>query len=395
MAKSIEDELLLMSANALPRLLIVDDEPPVREFLSEALAPSCANIGAVESLHAALQAFQAGEYDVLLADICMPGGTGLDLLALAQQLNWDCTVILMTGHAEMDHVVAGVRLHAADFLLKPFSLDTLQDSVRQSFHKLQSIRSGRTERDRLFSGLRERTEQLKLAHHLLNNSYHSALETLVATLEAREPQTCAHSFRVRTYAMHLATAMNYPAGDLPLLGYAALLHDIGKVAVCDAVLLKPGPLTAEEFEQLKSHPVVGERIIHRMGFLAGACKIVRHHHERWDGRGYPDRISGSEIPLGSRIFAIADTLDAMTSNRCYRGALSVDDARVEIQRCSGTQFDPEIVAVLASVPNAMLCELRKQADNDAHIARIPDLNPDDSPLCAAAPLPLFPSTVGA
>jgi cyclic di-GMP phosphodiesterase len=380
-----------MTAQLLPRLLIVDDEPPVREFLSEALETCCASVAAVEGLPAALRAIETQEFDVLLADICMPGGTGLDLLALAHQLNWDCSVILMTGHAEMNHVVAGVRLHAADFLLKPFSLDTLQHSVQQSFQKLQSARYHRTERASLTIDLRQRTEQLKFAQHLLTDSYRATLESLVATLEAREPGTYAHSFRVRTYALHLAEALNYPKTDLPLLGYAALLHDIGKVAVCDAILLKPGQLTPEEFETLKTHSAIGERIVKRMGFLTGALKIVRHHHEAWDGRGYPDGISGTDIPLGSRIFAIADTLDAMTSNRCYREGLTIDAAREEIQRCAGTQFDPAIVQVFANVPDAVLWRLRGQADSDARAAIIPEINPGDCSLCAVMPPPLFPA----
>ena len=375
----------------VPHLLIVDDETPVRDFLTEALEPCCAGVTSVDSLHGALQAFENDQYDVLLADICMPGGTGLDLLALAQQLNWDCAVILMTGHAQMDHVVAGVRLHAADFLLKPFSLDTLQHSVEQSFEKLRQARASRLEHDMLAVGLRERTEQLQAACHLLDDSHRSALESLVATLDAREHETYTHSFRVRAYALHLALAINYPPQDLPLFGYAALLHDIGKIAVSDTILLKPGRLTPQEFTLLKNHSTVGEHIVERMGFLRGADNIIRHHHERWDGRGYPDRISGTAIPLGSRLFAVADTLDAMTSDRCYRKALTLEDARREIERCSGTQFDPSIVRVFTTISSAVLHKLRQAADRDASAAVVPDLSSAGLPFSAAAPSQLSPA----
>ncbi len=360
---------------SVPQLLIVDDEPPVREFLAEALEPCCARINSADSLHTALKAFESERYDVLLADICMPGGTGIDLLAVAQQLNWDCSVILMTGHAEMEQVVAGVRLHAADFLLKPFSLDTLQHSVAQSFQKLQTTRAKRIEHDLLSSGLRERTEQLQVARYQIDNSQRSALESLVATLEAREHDTYAHSFRVRAYALHLATALGYPPQHMPLFSYAALLHDIGKVAVSDVILLKPGPLNAKEFESLKTHPVVGERIVDRMGFLHGAGEIIRHHHARWDGRGYPDAISGASIPLASRLFAVADTLDAITSDRCYRRALPIADARREIERCSGTQFDPTVVRAFSKISDTVWRQLRQQADDDAAAATVaPEVN---------------------
>lgn len=372
----------------VPHLLIVDDEPPVRDFLTEALEPCCARVTSVDSLHGALKAFERDRYDVLLADICMPGGTGLDLLALAQQLNWDCAVILMTGHAQMDQVVAGVRLHAADLLLKPFSLDTLQHSVEQSFQKLQAARGSRAQHELLTSGLRERTEQLQAARHLLDDSHRSALESLVATLDAREHETYAHSFRVRAYALHLALAVNFPPADLPIFSYAALLHDIGKVAISDIILLKPGRLTPKEFNVLKTHSEVGEHIVERIGFLRGADNIIRHHHERWDGRGYPDGMSGTAIPLGSRLFAIADTLDAMTSDRCYRKALTLADARREIERCSGTQFDPSIVRAFSKVPDSTLRKLRKAADNDASAAVVPEVSSGALPFAAVAPYPL-------
>lgn len=358
----------------LPRVLVVDDEPFVRDTLTEALQLYCASVCSTDNLHGVLAALETGNFDILLADICMPGAGGLDLLSLAQQLNWDCAVILMTGHADLHDVVAGVRLHAADFLLKPFGLDTLRHSIRKSYEKLLLSRRSRLEQQALAAGLRERTAELELTQHLLSDSYRSALETLVATLEAREPETYAHSFRVRAYALHLATVMQVPAADLPQLAHAALLHDVGKVAVADSVLLKPGPLSREEFQSLQVHSAIGERIVNRIGFLSGAGKIIRHHHERWDGLGYPDRISGSDIPFGSRLFAVADTLDAMTSNRCYRRAMTIDDARNEIRRCSGTQFDPAIAAAFSTIPKNVLFHLRHQADHDASTAIIPEVN---------------------
>ncbi|MGZ4787926.1 MAG: HD-GYP domain-containing protein [Terriglobales bacterium] len=378
----------LHAAPEAPKVMVVDDELPVREYLAEALAPYCSEVRSTDSLHGVLHAAETDPFDVLIADVCMPGATGLDLLALSQQLHWDCAVILMTGHAELDQVVAGVRLHAADFLLKPFGIDTLCHSVRKTYDKLLLVRQNRCERELLSAGLRQRTQELEFTQHLLSDSYRSALETLVATLEAREKETYAHSFRVRAYALHLAAAMNYPASDLPRLAHAALLHDLGKVAVSDAVLLKPGPLDPKEFEVLKSHSVVGERIVNRMGFLAGAGKIIRHHHERWDGRGYPDGIAGSDIPFGSRLFAVADTLDAMTSNRCYRGALTVEDARTEILRCTGTQFDPAVAEAFLSVSGDTWMELRSEADRDANAAIIPDVKLGALLSCVEVPLEL-------
>ena len=348
----------------VPAILVVDDEQPVRDFLEEALQPMAEHLCLASDLRQAMQCMETHPHDILLADICMPGCSGMDLLALSCQLRWDCAVILMTGHASMDQVVNGVRLQASDFLLKPFTLETLSAAVERAFAILLGRRRLRVEQEELSSGLRERTNQLELARHTLRVTYRCALETLIATLEERESETCAHSFRVRAYALHLARKIDYPLERVPELAYAALLHDIGKIAISDSILLKPGPLTRDEFELLKAHSVVGERIVSRMGFLNGAPKIIRHHHERWDGKGYPDGLHGETIPVESRLFAVADTVDAMTSTRCYRSALTFSDARAEIIRCAGTQFDPAIAAVAGEVSNEEWKELKYHADAD-------------------------------
>jgi putative nucleotidyltransferase with HDIG domain len=357
----------------VPRLLIVDDEAPVREFLQEALAPMCRDICVAADLRQAMRCSQAHNHDVLLADVCLPGCSGVQLLEMSQQLGWDCAVILMTGHAHIDQVVQGVKLEAADFLLKPFSLDTLGAAVIDAYRKLNRSRQNRREREVLSKGLRERTEELQIMRQSLRDSYRSSLETLVAALEVREHETYAHSFRVRSYALHLAALMNYPAEELQLLAYAAILHDIGKIAVPDAILLKPGPLTPKEFEKLKIHPVIGETIVRRMGFLNGAANIIRHHHERWDGRGYPDGLSQLQVPFGSRLFAVVDTIDAMTSHRCYRKALTLAETRAELLRCARTQFDPAIVEAAVAVSDQCWREWRLSADRDAQDAVIAEV----------------------
>jgi len=374
-----------------PKLLIVDDEAPIRNFLTDAVAEYCADLLAVTDVKEAFRALETGHYDVVLADICMPGCSGMDLLYLAQQFKWDSAIILMTGHASMDVVASSVRLHAADFLLKPFTVNDVMHSVTQAYQKLIVRREQQKLAVQLRSGLQERTEQLELAQRTIRDAYRSSLESLIATLEAREPETYAHSFRVRTYSVHLATLMNYPAHHIPRLAYAGLLHDIGKIAVSDEVLLKPGRLTADEFARLRIHPVVGERIVRRMGFLQDEAKLIRHHHEHWDGTGYPDGLRGEEIPLGSRLFAVADTLDAMTSNRCYRSSLTVVDAQKEVARCAGTQFDPRIADAFSTVSPEMWIMLRQRSDAAANAATIQDPTRSNLRGPALELLELFPS----
>jgi HD-GYP domain-containing protein (c-di-GMP phosphodiesterase class II) len=166
---------------------------------------------------------------------------------------------------------------------------------------------------------------------------------------------------VRIYALALAEAHGVPKGQLLDVEYGVMLHDIGKIAVPDGILLKPGPLSPDEWKIMRKHPEMGRRLIEHIPFLRGAVPVVYHHHERWDGTGYPDGLRGEDIPLGARIFAVADAFDAMTYDRPYSRAIPVASARAEIERCAGTHFDPSVAATFLSLPLECLEELRGQA----------------------------------
>jgi HD-GYP domain-containing protein (c-di-GMP phosphodiesterase class II) len=180
----------------------------------------------------------------------------------------------------------------------------------------------------------------------LESHYTETIEALVSALEARDPYTEAHAGRIRDLAMSIGISMQLPAEDRRALRLGAILHDVGKIGISDQILLKPGPLTESEWLKMKEHPVIGERMLQGIDFLAPALPIVRNHHERWDGHGYPDGLAGRAIPVGARIVAVCDAFDAMTSDRPYRQAMSVDDACAELERNAGAQFDAECVAIL-------------------------------------------------
>lgn len=373
----------------IPSALVVDDEAPVRDLLHEALSPVCEHLCLAADSREALRQMESHPHDLLIADICMPGRSGIDLLEVADQLQWDCVVVLMTGHASLSQIAGGIRLQAADLLLKPFSLAELHNSVTLAYQKLTAKRQQRSRWAMLSSGFDDSKHELEEARHRLYESHRSALITLVATLEAREYETYAHSFRVRSYALHLAHLINYSPESLSRLAYAALLHDIGKISISDSILLKPDTLSSDEVEKLKLHSMVGSRIVGRMGFLDEESKIILHHHEAWNGQGYPNGLSGQEIPLGSRLFAVADTLDAMTSDRCYRKALSLAAARCEIERCAGTQFDPEIAKVFCSVTDDVWQDLRRQADAYAQAAIVPEFSKSECEIYSQLPVQQF------
>jgi response regulator RpfG family c-di-GMP phosphodiesterase len=283
-------------------------------------------------------------------------------------------------------VITALRLQAAGFLEKPFSRAQLLDALDKAYGTVSNQRRIAKRLTSLSSEVEEKSRQLREALANLEITERSSLEALVAALDAREHETCAHSFRVRAFTSCLAEQVNYPVHLMVELESAALLHDIGKISIPDSILLKPGSLTAAEFEQCKMHSAAGARILGSIPSLGGVAKIVKHHHERWDGSGYPDHLIGEDIPLGARLFTIADTLDALISDRCYRPATSFFNARKEIVRCTGTQFDPVAVEAFLRVPEEQWSKLQVAAEKEfsstshslGHVARANGLEAPES-----------------
>lgn len=348
-----------------PRVLVIDDEPQVRTFLAEALTEEASCIELACDMETGVGAISSSDFDVVLCDVHMPGMPGTELLKLATHCHWDLSVILMTGRPELPDMLSSIRFGAADFLLKPFSISDVSSAVKNSYQRLCLKRQERAHSELLDDTVRMRTRDLEVALRQLDEAYKTSLEALVAALDARERETCAHSMRVKAYSTHLARLTGYPVTEVPILQRACLLHDIGKIAVPDAILLKPSKLTVLEFEEMKRHTDIGAKIVEPIEFLRAAAPIIRHHHERFDGSGYPAGLSGGNIPLGARIFAVADSYDAITSDRCYRKAMPYEIARDEILRCSGSQFDPRIVQQFCSVPKSVWADLRDEAERQS------------------------------
>jgi HD-GYP domain-containing protein (c-di-GMP phosphodiesterase class II) len=187
----------------------------------------------------------------------------------------------------------------------------------------------------------------------LESHYTETIEALVSALEARDPATQAHTGRIRDIATAVGVAMHVPSDVLRSVRLGAILHDVGKIGISDAILTKPGPLTEAEWKVMRTHPLIGERMLQGIAFLEPVLPVVRHHHERWDGRGYPDRLAAGQIPVAARIVAACDAFDAMTSDRPYRAALPLDIACREILDCAGTQFDPTVARTLIEVGKQM------------------------------------------
>jgi putative nucleotidyltransferase with HDIG domain len=212
--------------------------------------------------------------------------------------------------------------------------------------------------ERYAADLREVFKQERARAQELRRSYRATVRALSNAVEARDAYTGKHAERVTAYGMELARAVGLSIEESPQIEFGFLLHDIGKVAVPDAILFKTSKLTSREYELITQHPVVGAEILRDVDFIGEGKLVVRHHHERWDGSGYPDGLSGDEIPLAARVFAVADTLDALTTDRPYRPASEWEQARTEIRRFAGTQFDPSVVAAYEDIPDGVFAGLR-------------------------------------
>jgi response regulator RpfG family c-di-GMP phosphodiesterase len=345
------------------RILIVDDEPNVRSVLMRHLTSETTECVTSHSAFDALNKIKSQQFSLVISDVMMPGMSGVELLRFVKKQDVETAVIMITGLMDINTAVDSLRTGACDFITKPFDLATIRRAVERALERRQLLIENRYYRQELEKKVRERTLELNGALHEVEESYKITLEALVTALDAREHETQAHSQRVRDYTLTLAAQMGFDGHSLIQVGRGALLHDVGKIGVPDSILLKPDKLTDEEWVEMRKHPRIGYEILQNIKFLSTSAEIVLCHQERWDGHGYPNGLGGGNIPLGARIFAVVDTLDAMTSNRPYRKALSFEEAVSEIRRCSGTQFDPQVVEAFFSIPRETwnnICDATKR-----------------------------------
>jgi putative nucleotidyltransferase with HDIG domain len=279
-------------------------------------------------------------------------------------------VIMVTAMHDISIALEAIRSGAYDYILKPFEKDQLHMSVRRALDHRQLVLENRTYQSDLEHLVAERTQQLSIALQDLEQSYDYTLEALGGALDAKDAETEGHCQRVTAFTITIAQAMGVDKGTLRQIARGAFLHDIGKMGVPDQILRKPGPLTAEEREIMRKHCEIGYAVLQRIPFLKEAAEIVLSHQECYDGSGYPRGLKGEQIPVGARIFAVADTLDAMISDRPYRKALPISAAREEIERFSGRQFDPRVVEVFMAQPPRLWAELHEKIGDPFRLAQL-------------------------
>jgi cyclic di-GMP phosphodiesterase len=347
------------------KILIIDDEPNVLSVL-DALLSSEYQCQTATSAVEALELLKKETYDLVLSDIMMPGMSGLELLAHITRLSRETIVILISGNLNIQNAIEALRRGAYDYVTKPFNLSDVETAVVRALRHQMLLKANQRYEQHLEDLVNVRTKELSLANVNLNATleklymnYRATLRSLAAALEARDVETKGHSERVVAYCLRLGKQLDLGNNDLITLEHGALLHDIGKIGVPDHILLKRGALTEDEWNFMRLHVDYGSQILNGIDFLDGASLIVAQHHERFDGSGYPKRIEGGLICQGARIFAVADAVDAITSDRPYRKARSFEDAADELIKCSGSHFDPEIVKAFTTIPIDSWREIRQ------------------------------------
>jgi putative nucleotidyltransferase with HDIG domain len=353
------------------RILIVDDEPQVRTIMAAVLErEGYRPILAQDSTDAIAHIEKDAPFDLVLFDIVMNTHDGTDMIEKVRSFYPDTPMVVVTALRDVNAVISAMRRRAYDYLLKPFKAEQLLLIVGRALEHHRLTQQNTMARENLEKLVAARTDLLHAAISDLEQAYDITLEALGDALDLKDAETEGHSRRVTAYTIALARAMGLKGETIRTISRGAFLHDIGKMAIPDAILLKPGKLDRQEQAMMREHCYRGYQILRKIPFLQEAAQIVYSHQERFDGTGYPRRLKGEQIVLGARIFAVADTLDAITSDRPYRRADTFEAARKEILRCSGTQFDPEVVKIFENLPDRLWEDLQAEITHHARIASL-------------------------
>jgi len=350
--KRIEEREMVKEEKQDGNILILDDDPDICSILSVLLKKEGYNITTVQNGASALSQIEEKSFNILLLDVRLPDMSGLEVLKRIKEKTPETTVIIMTGLSSMEAPIDLLRYNVYDYLQKPLDIEKLKVIIKRGIEKQRleiknkNLINSLTKKN---MELNKKIDEVLMLNKSLQALYLGTLGAVVATIEAKDQYTKGHSDRVTNYAVSIAKELKLPEGHQELIRYACQLHDIGKVGIRDYIFAKSEKLSKEEWDEIKQHPTIAANILKPLEFLDKEIPIIKHHHERYDGRGYPEGLKMESIPLGAQIIAVADAFDAMTSDRPYRKAKSKDEAIEELKKNTGSQFNPIIVEAFLKV----------------------------------------------
>jgi putative nucleotidyltransferase with HDIG domain len=327
------------------RILIVDDEEMICSVMSRRLTREGYLCVTALNGKEALRHFYKDTFSLIISDIKMPEMNGIELLKKVKAVDPNAMVIMITAYPDIDLAVEAMRLGAYDFIIKPADLELVILSVKRAFEKKKLEEEVEIYHKNLEGLVEERTVKLQQAYRTLKKAYLDSVKVLAEAIDAKDPYTRGHSDRVRRMSLQIANSLGFTEERVEILEYGALLHDIGKIGIKDEILRKPEALTAEEYEMIQEHPLIGVKIVEGIEFFKDKIPMIRNHHEHFDGNGYPDGLMGERIPLEARIIAIPDAFDAMASLRPHRKAMPLEAILLEMEKHKGKQFDPNILEI--------------------------------------------------
>src|SRR6266567_4613005 len=330
-------------------VLVVDDEEPIRNALRKFLRQQQFEVYAAGSGDEALQQLRLHKVSLMLSDIRMPGTSGVDLVPQALEIEPDLAILMLTAVNDATSAALCMQRGAMDYLTKPIELADLGRAVQRALKRREMLLESHELNQWLKEEVTTRTAELQRERHRLERVSTATLEALVNALEAKDPYMRGHSARVADLSANIATEMRLSDEDVERVRMAGRLHDLGKIGTRDAVVNKEGPLTADEFEHVKQHVIIGAQILAPLTHLGDVVSMVRTHHERWDGTGYPDGLRGEEIPVGGRVIAAAEVFDALTTSRPYQDKMTPEQAIERLAELSGTVLDPEVYEALTRI----------------------------------------------
>ncbi len=317
------------------KILFVDDDVSLRELAKKVLADAGYDIEVAKNGLEALELVRKQSFDLLIVDLKMPVMSGKELIKTIKSEYNDIDIIVLTIYPTIDSAVETLKLGVYDYMLKPFNIETIKMQIERVFNKRKLQEQLNTEK-----GLKEK---IKILFEDMQDLFLSTIKSLAEAIEAKDEITFGHCERIRNYSVKIGQKINLTSDQMKDLEYASLLHDVGKIAIPESILFKPGKLTEEEYDIVKTHSVKGVTILNSIKQLASACIGIKYHHERYDGKGYPEGLKGEEIPLIARIISVGDAFDAMTTYRPYRRKMKKEEAIDILIEEKNRQFDGDIV----------------------------------------------------